>query len=119
MAIAPAAAPPVPADPMMPAGDDAALADDMSMEEGPAGRVIATIMQNDDGTWSLQTGDEPEPMPEGDAPAEAMEPAPAQTFDNKGRLMKAILDLLDESEGGGEAEGFASAFKGEAAGPEA
>lgn len=119
MALAPtAAAPPAPMLP--PEGDPMA---DMPMDEEvveeTAGRVILTVMANEDGTWSMTKGDEPEPMAptEGEPAAEPLS-SPSQTFDNKGRLMKAILDTIDASDGGDESQAFSAAFKGEDPGVE-
>lgn len=107
-------------------GDDGADADDGGEDSGPT--VIATILDNHDGTYTLVHGDEPEAGADGDERAEdadaedadagaegdaagtpgAAAPAagagdedegPAQEhFDAPGPLLKAVLDILNSTE---------------------
>lgn len=117
---------------MDPGGADGAEGDEDGGDAGQEGTVIATIVQLPDGTWCLYHGDEPDEGDEGSEPSggseggpegeEGDENAPAmgaepegpmkEEFDNPGQLLKAVLDLLQQSEssqGGGEAA-FESGF---------
>lgn len=69
------------------------------------GSVLCTIMQNEDGGFTLVSGDEPDELddmvaPEGASPAEGGTPAlpKGKSYDNtregQGQLLKAVLDLL-------------------------
>lgn len=107
MARAPAAAAPMPADdPAMDAGappvDDAAMPADEGAEDQP--QVLCTIAMTADGTFTLFQGDEPEAMHGGEEAAEGedMGGAPAQTFDSIGKLLKAVLDIVQTAADGGE-----------------
>lgn len=108
MALAPTAAtppPPAAADAMPPAGAaDAAPADANDADEGDEPPVLFTVMGKPEGPYTLMAGDEPEG--EGDAAGAA------PTFDTPQALMKAIMALLSNSEGGAE-ESFGKAFRGE------
>lgn len=59
--------------------------------------VVATILKNADGSFTLQAGDEPEAVVDGEV--EPMAPAMGESYapdeDGIGRLMAAVLDLVD------------------------
>lgn len=81
--------------------------DDMAMEEaGPT--VLLTVLVKPDGTFILERGAPMDAMPvegEGliDAGAEpVMEEAAGEEFPEIGPLMKAILDTINDADGGGE-----------------
>lgn len=123
MALAPApAAPAAPMDaateaPLPNAAADAALEEDAASEAV----VVATILRNADGSFTLETGDEPEPEADPTmAPADGAAAAPAgQTFSADeggiGKLMTAVLDLVDpENAGGAQSQAaFQEGFTGE------
>jgi hypothetical protein len=112
-----------------PAADVAA---DIALEEEAAGGgeavVVATILRNADGSYTLQTGAGPEAMdsaamgatPDAEAPA-----ATGQTFtpdeDGIGQLMTAVHELIDpDMEGGAQAKAaFNEGFSGPAPAPPA
>ncbi len=90
-----------------PGPSDAAPAD-----EGPT--VLATIMQNPDGTFQLTKGDEPEPGAEGGAEGDAGA-AQGQSFDAPGPLLKAVLDIIQGAQNAGEGsadDNFQKGFTG-------
>ena len=105
MAVAPTAA----ADPAADMeGEDMAAAPEAPAEAPEAqGTVIASIVANTDGSFTLMQGDEPESMHNGEEAAEDegdMAPAddeaaegegqvPSQTYDSVGELMRAVLEL--------------------------
>ncbi len=101
------------ADPMMPGGDMATpgASEDAPAAAGPT--VLATIMQNPDGSFQLTKGDEPEPG-EGDEGA-----TPGQSYDSPGPLLKAVLDIIQGAQSAGEGsaeDNFQAGFKGGSAG---
>lgn len=72
--------------------------------ENPSGRVLATITQNEDGSYGLQAGDEG-----GEMPAEPM------SYGSIGELMGAILDILEGNQPGDEQAAMSEAFGDQAA----
>lgn len=103
MAMAPtAAAAPMPAPDAMPSAGMDAAPDDMA-HEGAEPNVLFTVMGPPEGPYTLMAGDEPEG--EGDMAADA------PTFDTPQALMKAIMELLNNSDGAENS--FAKGFKGE------
>lgn len=103
-------------DAAVPAADDVAAPED---DEATDQQVLLTVCKEADGSYSLIEGDEEEA---GAAAEGAMdEEGTAKKFDNKGALLKAILDILNEDEAaaGGEAgsseDQFQSGFGGPAA----
>jgi hypothetical protein len=110
MARAPAAAPEAVVEESAPAANVAA---DIALEEEAAGGgeavVVATILRNADGSFTLQTGDEgPEMMDSAamGATPEA-EAATGQSFgaDQIGELMTAVHELIDpDTEGGAQSK---------------
>ncbi len=99
------------ADPMMPGSDMAAPPDaDAPAAAGPT--VLATIMQNADGSFQLTKGDEAEP-------GEGAEGAsPGQSFDSPGQLLKAVLDIIQGAQNAGEGsaeDNFQKGFSGDKA----
>ena len=96
------------------------VAADVALEEEAAGEavVVATILRNADGSYTLETGAEPSMDPAVD-PAMGAEggamPAAGQTFDDVGLLMTAVHELIDpDTEGGAQSkanfdEGFGAA----------
>lgn len=97
------AAPPAANDaaPMPPAGAADAAPDLDAADEGPP--VLFTVLGDPAGPYTLMAGDEPE------GEGEAAGAAP--TFDTPQALMKAIMELLNNS--GGAENSFAKGFKGE------
>ena len=116
----------------MPGADDPMAAQGASGADGGAddagdddsGDVLLTVLKNPDGSYTLIDGDEddgddddqgagPDDMGGGAGAAGAADGDQAgpqgQTFDSKGALLKAILDLLNEDEDQ-EGEGGQSAF---------
>lgn len=83
-------------------GNDDGMADDAA----PQGQVIATIMKNEDGTYQLISGDEPEGATP-DSPS-------GQSFDSLGALLKGVLEVVKTSEmaqdGGDADEQFKAGF---------
>lgn len=73
--------------------------------------VLLTVCKEADGTYSLIKGDE-EDADGADAAGSATD-ADKQTFDSKGALLKAILDILNEDEesSGGAAGGGGDQFQ--------
>ena len=120
MARAPAAAP-VAVEEEMPAAD-MAMADDMAVEEEAAeSTVVATILKNADGSYTLETGAGPEEMAEMPMGMGAGAPAPmaaGKTYQADeagiGELMTAVLDLVDPENAGSPqaAANFAEGFRG-------
>lgn len=88
---------------------------------GPDDNVICTVCRNDDGTFTVYDGDEPEDGGEdmsGDDAA-AMGPGGDQQADqgqqasSVGEALKLVMQALQQSEQGGGAEAdFASGFNG-------
>ena len=123
MARAPAAAAPVVVEEEMPAPDVAA---DIALEEEAAGGgeavVVATILRNGDGSFTLETGVGPEQMDSAamGATPDAPVSAHGQTFspdeDGIGQLMTAVHELIDpDMEGGTQAKAaFDEGFNGPA-----
>ncbi len=91
MALAPTAA----ADPAAPPADSMMMDDAGAAPEATSSKVLGTIMLNDDGSFQLVTGDEPEAA----EPGETAEQAPSQRFDSAGPLLNAINDLLEGAAG--------------------
>lgn len=95
----------------------AQVAADVALEEEAAGEavVVATILRNADGSYTLETGEGPEMDPAMAEPTAAM----GQTFPPDeggiGQLMTAVLDLVDpENAGGAQAQAnFSAGFAGE------
>lgn len=122
--VAPAADDAAPAPP----DDTAAAADDTAAPEGEedTSDVLLTVCKEADGTYSLIKGDE-EDADGADMAGSAdvdgtPEQAGKQMFDSKGALLKAILDILNEDESSGGADGssedqFQSGFGAGAAPP--
>ncbi len=78
--------------------------DDEEGEEEEKGEVLLTVMKEEDGTYRLIEGDEDEEEEgeegegeEGGAMAGGEEEE-GKTYDSKGALLKAILDILNEDE---------------------
>ena len=104
----------------MPAPDVAA---DLALEEEAAGEavVVATILRNADGSYTLETGAGPAMMdpamgaPEGDAGMSAGGAGQSFGPDQVGELMTAVHELIDpDTEGGAQSkanfdEGFGAA----------
>lgn len=74
-------------------------------DDGTSPVVLCTVMDNRDGTYSLIIGDEPEDMdgmaaPEGASPAAGGVPAmpEGKVYEGAGPLLKAVLDVIRESE---------------------
>jgi hypothetical protein len=65
--------------------------------------VLLTVCKEADGTYSLVKGDEQDA--DGADTAGSAAPADKQTFDSKGSLLKAILDILNEDEESAGGEG--------------
>lgn len=110
MALPPAAAPTPAASPVPPPAmaAPAAPADDMAgeepTEEGEP-EVVATILKNSDGTYTLQAGDEPE-----DETGAPMGEPTGDTFDTPQALVRGLIGLLEG--GSGAEEAFGEGFKG-------
>jgi hypothetical protein len=109
MARAPAAAPEAVVEESAPAANVAA---DIALEEEAAGGgeavVVATILRNADGSFTLETGSGPEMMDSAamGATPEA-EAATGQSFgaDQIGELMTAVHELIDpDTEGGAQSK---------------
>lgn len=104
---APAAAPtadPAMMDPAAPPMDAGAPAPAEDMEADQP-QIICTVVMNADGTFGLIEGDEPEAMHGGEEMGEGEDMgggAEAQTFDSVGPLLKAVLDLVQTAQDGGE-----------------
>lgn len=121
MARAPMMTPAVEEEPVAPS-----VAADIALEEEAAGEavVVATILRNADGSYTLQTGEGPEMEMGGEEPGESMAQA-GQTFapdeGGIGQLMTAVLDLVDpENAGGAQAKAnFNEGFSGPPAAPAA
>lgn len=100
-------------------------ATDVAAEEEAAGEavVVATILRNADGSFTLETG-EPEMPMDPAMGAEATAPA-GQTFaadeGGIGQLMTAVLDLVDPANAGGAMAkaAFEEGFSGAPAAPPA
>ena len=94
------------ADPAAPPMDDMAGGAPMMAEEAPEaqGTVLCTIFLNTDGSLTLIEGDEPESMHGGEemAEGEGAEQVPSQSFDSVGPLLKAVLDIVQTAQDGGE-----------------
>jgi len=116
---------PTAADPSAPAPDDTSTdgqtTDNSSTDnaEEAEQHVLATILLNADGTFQLIQGDEPEPGEEAGAEAGAgegageAEPAPPGTsYDSPGKLLKALLDILNNAQSSGGDEEFNAGFAG-------
>lgn len=80
-----------------------------AVEEAPAKSVIATIISNGDGSYSLVEGGELPPEPE---MIEGAEPIEQPTFSEVGALLKAVMELVQGAEGedGGNDAEFAAGF---------
>lgn len=103
MAMPPTSAPP-PADAGPPGGDmPPDVAPDAGMDEGTDSQVLFTVMGPPEGPYTLMAGDEPE--------GEGAMAGAAPKFDTPQALMKAIMELLNNS--GGAEDSFAKGFKGE------
>jgi hypothetical protein len=89
-------------------GTDAPAPPDSDM----APKVVATILDNGDGTYQLVKGEYgAEPM-EGAAPG-GEDAAPAgETFDSIGAVLKGVMDCLKENDGTGEGKAQASFNEG-------
>lgn len=98
----------------MPA-DDAGADMPAAGDDAPASKVLCTVMDNGDGSFSLTEGDEPDagdtavPTDGGDPAAPA-----AQTYDSVGALLKAVLDCVKKAQDGGEGgeQAFTAGFDG-------
>jgi hypothetical protein len=91
--------------------------DDGADDRDDGQRVLFTVMVDEEGKYTLVTGDEEDEedglaAPEGAGPAEGGTPAmpEGQQFDEIGPLLKACLDLLRGS-GGGEADSGQADFE--------
>lgn len=118
---------PVPASTPAP-GDDTALLeeDDADPVDDSQPRVLCTIMDNRDGTFTLTKGDEGEAGGEDALSGEASEGMPpaaggvaaqpkGESFDAPGPLLKAVLDILKDAEeqaGGSADANFNAGFEG-------
>lgn len=110
----------------MPTPPDAGAPIDPGAETGSDSNVLVTICKNDDGTYTVYSGDEPEGGESGDMSeddANAMgtagdQPAPeGQSADSVGAALKLAMDILQQdasSEGapGSAADQFAAGFSG-------
>ena len=106
----PSGASPIPP-PGMGAGPmDAEPMDAPEGEEGGEPEVVATILKNSDGTYTLLQGDEPEPAGEemAGAPGEPPAAPQGQDFDTAPALIRGIIAMLDED--GGAEDAFAGGF---------
>lgn len=106
---------------------DASASDDPGSEDAGDENVLLTVCKEADGTYSLIKGDE-EDADGTDAAgssdtAGTPEEAGKQTFDSKGALLKAILDILNEDEAsasgdtGSSEDQFQDGFSGASAPP--
>ena len=84
-------------------------------EMGPDDNVLVTICKNDDGTYTVYDGDEPEAAEMGDMSGDdtaAMGPSgdePAgQPADSIGAALKMAMDILKADASGGDAPGNAA-----------
>lgn len=96
---APAAAPMPPADPAM------GTAPMAPAEGGDMPTVLCTVLLNPDGSLQLVEGDENEAIHGGEEMAEGEGGDMAQegqTFDSVGPLLKAVLDIVQTAQDGGE-----------------
>ena len=79
--------------------------------------VLLTVLDNGDGTFKLVEGDENEAIHDEDMAPEGAEPEqPGEDFDSPGPLLKAILDIIEKAQNGGEGTGeanFQAGFSGE------
>lgn len=123
MARAPATAvptEPVAQEPLPPVAADVALEEEAAEEP----LVVATILRNADGSYILETGDEAEIDP-AMAPEDGALPPTGQTFSADeggiGKLMTAVLDLVDpEATGGALSQAaFQEGFAGKEPAPSA
>jgi len=107
---------PTPADQLEPGAPTSDSATDPMMTEPPAGKVLFTVMDNGDGSFTLQDGDEPESVEGG----EIVEGEPSgESFDDPGALLKAILGKIETAMSGEEGsadENFDAGFTGKDAG---
>lgn len=111
-----------------PPADDASASDDSGSEDDAGSEnVLLTVCKEADGTYSLIKGDEEDADgmdAAGSSDVEGTsEEAGKQTFDSKGALLKAILDILNEDEAsasgdtGSSEDQFQDGFSGASAPP--
>lgn len=102
--------------------DDTSAADDSGAEDAGDENVLLTVCKEADGSYSLIKGDEEDAdgadaAGSGDTPG-TPEASGKQTFEDKGALLKAILDILNEDEasaggdGGSSEDQFQAGFGG-------
>lgn len=116
MAMPPTPLPAAASPPMAPAAPGAAPGAEPT---APAGKLLAELWDNGDGTITLSMGDQEaaEPM-EGEAGEGAAPPGEEEagdTFSERGPLMAALLPLVTKALEGGASDQFASAWGDEAA----
>jgi len=98
--------------------ESAAPVAEAPVDEGAEPVVVATILKAADGSFILETGDEPE-APMADADPMAMPEGKTFTADEDGigKLMTAVLDIVDpeNAEGPAAQASFAEGFGGDEA----
>ncbi len=113
MALPPAAAPsPAGPSPVPPPAIGAPMADapmDAPEEDAGEPEVVATILKNADGSYTLMKGDEPEEDMEAAPGATPAEPT-SEDFETPQALMRGLMTLLEG--GSGAEEAFEGGFKG-------
>lgn len=89
-------------------------ADVAAAEETAEPVVVLTVLKNADGSFTLETGDEPEMGEGGEAPMAAEGQSFGADEAGVGKLMTAILDLVDPEnpEGPAAAANFQAGFEG-------
>lgn len=103
-AMARPAAPPAPGEAGMDDDDAASPGMDEGADEGGEddNDVLLTVLKEADGTYRLIEGDEDDEAEGGEGGSDESE---GKTYDSKGALLKAILDVLNEDESSEGAEG--------------
>lgn len=104
MALPPTPLAPAPGMPPAGAGTDPTAPPMGDQGEGDSqGTVVATILKNSDGTFTMIQGDEPEAGEEG---------APSQNFDSGPELMRALMKVLEGGQDDAIQKGFGEGFDG-------
>lgn len=116
MALPPAAAPTPGAPPVPPPAIGAPMADAPMEEDAAEPEVVATILKNADGSYTLQKGDEPE-EDLGAAPGAPPAEPTSEDFPDASALMRGLMGLLESTSGAEEA--FVGAGKGDMGAPPA